>query len=127
MIRAGLMALGLLAVSVVAAQADPVPEGEYRLTRIDGARPGYLATLRIGPGDNIGGRGPCNIFSGPLKKPLPDFRPGALMVTRRACPELADEQRFLDRLRDGRSVSFAGGELTLAVKGADPLVFIPYK
>lgn len=127
MIRLALtLALGL-ASGAPAATAGDIPDGEYQLTRIDGAAPDYLATLRIGPGQRLGGRAPCNIFSAPLKKPLPDFRPGTLMVTRRSCPDLTAEQHFLDRLKHGQSLSFDGTELVLNIRGAAPLIFTPYR
>ena len=68
------------------------------LHALDGEPWTELAELTFPEPGRIAGTGPCNRFSGALDAPYPWFSTGPLMVTRRACPALGAETRFLQAL-----------------------------
>jgi heat shock protein HslJ len=91
--------LGVLLAGCAAAVDAPMAAGpDMALESIDGAAFGGRATIAFGPGDTIGGFGPCNRWSGALLAPLPAFRTGGIVSTEMACDDLAAEGVFLAAL-----------------------------
>lgn len=73
-----------------------------------------IATLTFPEEGRIAGRAPCNSYSGEMRVPYPWFDAEALAVTRRACPDLADEGAFFDALRAASQSEVAGDTLILS-------------
>ncbi len=71
----------------------------------------------------IAGNGPCNAFSGPQTAPYPWIAVGPLTVTRRGCPELAQEQAFLGALGRMTVAIVKEFDLTLSNDAGEELVF----
>lgn len=90
--------LVVLVASPLAAQTDPPDIPAWALTQLDGADPGFEASIALDQPGMVRGRGPCNRFTAPQNAVLPDFRVDAIMSTKMACPHSAAEQQFFDLL-----------------------------
>ncbi|PRY93434.1 heat shock protein HslJ [Hasllibacter halocynthiae] len=97
--------------------------GEWRLETLDGAPLGAQATLSLGPGGALSGRAPCNAFSGRQTAPYPWFEASALAATRRACPALDAEARFLAALEAMTEAEVLGGVLVLRNRDGGEMLF----
>ncbi|MEM9798490.1 MAG: META domain-containing protein [Pseudomonadota bacterium] len=75
------------------------PDTIWTLTEVDGVPYSAEAWLRFPTEGVVQGAGPCNSLTGRQAAPLPWIEITSLAVTRRACPALADEQRFLTGLQ----------------------------
>lgn len=89
----------------------------WPLTLVDGAAPGYTATLALDQRGQVHGRAPCNRYSGSMTGTLPDFRVEAVMSTKMACADMAAEQAFLDLLTRMERAEKGDGVLTLTGDG----------
>jgi heat shock protein HslJ len=73
----------------------------------------------------VTGVAPCNSFSGPYAAEGTALRIGPLAATRRACPDLALEGRFLDGLGRTASARFTAAQMELLdAAGAPLMVFV---
>jgi len=95
----------------------------WQLESIDGAPFMADATLSFPAEGRIQGRGPCNSFSGRQTKPYPWFGTGPLRTTRRACPELSEEQAFLAALRAMTLAEVQGDTLILSDDAGREMIF----
>ena len=89
---------------------------EWKLVSIDGAP--FMATGKIdlsAPGQ-ITGQGPCNRFSASYDGALPDFRPGPVVATRMACPDLDAESAMFAALAQMTRAEVTG-PVTLLLTG----------
>lgn len=102
MIRA--LAVLLTGATMAAADEPPavVPPAylapQWRLVALNGEPVGTRVTIDLSQPGQVSGNAPCNRYAGRYDGTLPDFRPGPLRVTRRACPDLALEQAFFQAL-----------------------------
>lgn len=103
-----LSAPSALAIAVLGLSAC-VPFGEtlasygasgetWVLQEIDGAPFPATATLVFGFGGTISGEAPCNSYRGKNKTPYPWFDVEELAATRKVCPDLLAETKYLDTL-----------------------------
>lgn len=118
-----LSALALL--SACAATADETITGygalgkSYVVTEIDGAPFAARATLSFPAVGRIEGRAPCNTFFGAVTVPYPWIDIGPLATSRMACPDLAEETKFLSALQSMQVAEVNGDLLLLSVPGTD--------
>ena len=81
------------------------------------------ATIRFTAKGRITGEGPCNTYAAAQMAPYPWFRAAKISATRRACPDLPDEQRFFDALGEMTLVEVSGDVLILSAPGGREMVF----
>lgn len=99
------------------------PSEVFTLTEIDGAPVKGDATLSFPQKGQIAGKGPCNRFSAQQTAPLPWVEIGPIAATRMACPELALEARYFDRLRAMTEIERVGPVLLLSNETGQSLTF----
>ena len=87
------------------------------LTEIDGKAFTARATMEFDDAGWIKGQAPCNRYSVKQKAPYPWFEVGPTMVTKMACPDLADENAFFKALT-AMTLSEVGNE-TLILSNDD--------
>jgi heat shock protein HslJ len=87
--------------------------GTYTLGAIDEVSFTARATLVFGPGDQVGGQGPCNRWSADLTSTLPAFQIGPIVATEMACDDLVAEMTFFRSLALMEEASFLDGYLFL--------------
>jgi heat shock protein HslJ len=121
---AGLVAVFLVAGGAMAEVPMAYHAPQWRLLEVNGERFGVDATIDLSTAGQVSGHGPCNIFSGAVQGTLPEFRPGPLRVTRRACPDLKREQIYLDLLSRVVRADVLGGDLLLSTGDGVVLRFI---
>ncbi len=116
-------------LSVLAGCADETvsgyaqPDAVYRLTELDGAPFAASATLRFPSKGQVEGRGPCNSFSGAQSTVYPWFEVQRLVTTRRACPDLAEEQAMLAALQSMTFVEVSGPVMILSNSAGGEMVY----
>lgn len=89
----------------------------WELRELDGTAFTAQATLTFPEPGKIAGQAPCNSYSGKMDAPYPWFDAEQMAVTRRACPELADETTFLAAL-DEMSLSEVSGNTMILTNNA---------
>ncbi|WP_299688742.1 META domain-containing protein [uncultured Tateyamaria sp.] len=95
----------------------------WQLVTLDGAAFDATATLTFPEAGRIAGSAPCNQYFGPMNSTFPGFSAPALAATRRACPALEDEIRFLAALRAVTRAERADDALILSDETGARLVF----
>ena len=96
----------------ISGYADPL--ATYRLLEIDGARFGSSASIAFPEEGKAAGEAPCNRWLADQTAPYPWISLGPIAATRRACPDLADEQIFFESLAEMTLVEVQGGVLILS-------------
>lgn len=117
-------ALCALLATPLAAQSNPPDSPDWPLVWLDGAEPGFAATLNREQDGLLRGRGPCNSYSAAVTGEPPAFKIEAVQSTKMACPDLAAEQRFFDLLPQMTHAGQLDGNLTLTGNG-HVMVFSP--
>jgi heat shock protein HslJ len=102
--------------------AATAADHDWSLILVDGAEPGYPATLSMDQPGQVYGRAPCNRYSGSMIGSLPAFRVETVMSTKMACSDGEAEQKFFDLLSRIDQAEQADGMLTLTGAGHE-LVF----
>ncbi|WP_318527815.1 META domain-containing protein [Defluviimonas sp. WL0050] len=97
--------------------------GSWQLTEIDGVPFPARATLSFPEPGRIAGEAPCNIYSGRMDAPYPWFEAKDLAVTRRACPDLAEETTFFEGLSAMTLSEISGDTLILSTPDGREMVF----
>lgn len=115
----------VLAAGACGAQTGPGDGQIWALQSLDGKPFAARATLDLSVPGRISGRAPCNGFGAELRAELPAFDPGPIRATRRACPELAAENAFLQALKGMSRAEQSGGRLVLTSQDGREMVFIP--
>lgn len=100
-----------------------VPAGNWRLDRMDGTQAGIAAAMRILPGGEIRGQGPCNGFTARAIGRPPALRIVDLNATERSCPALATEMRFFAALAAVDRMMLRDDRLVLTSSSGHRLVF----
>ena len=122
-------ALLLIAMSILGYCKDETVSGHggagatWVLQSIDGTPFAARATLSFPQEGSLAGEAPCNRYSGTQTLPYPWFRAEALITTKRACPDLEAETRYLRALKDMTLVEVAGDTLLLTNEAGREMVF----
>ncbi|WP_297773196.1 META domain-containing protein [uncultured Roseovarius sp.] len=95
----------------------------WTLQSIDGTPFTARATLSFPKEGTLVGEAPCNRYSGAQTLPYPWFRAEALVATKRACPDLEAETRYLRALAEMTLVEVAGDTLLLTNDAGREMVF----
>ncbi|WP_281823375.1 META domain-containing protein [Jannaschia rubra] len=123
--KRALLLLSLLAAcrgdETISGYADPATV--WRLTELDGAPFDARATLTFPAQGKVAGQAPCNTFTATQGVPLPWIEIRDIASTRMACPDLAQETRFLDALRAMTLAEVAGDVLILGTDEGHEMVF----
>ncbi|MEZ5799138.1 MAG: META domain-containing protein [Paracoccaceae bacterium] len=120
------LALGLAAMPVSAHEGHSPfddPGSLWQLIEIDGKPFKAKALLEFPEIGRMAGRAPCNRFSASLWSAYPWFQPGPIAATRSACPDLAEESRFLEALGRMTLAEADGDILILTGDSRDSMVF----
>lgn len=96
---------------------------DWLLIEIDGKPFGARATLNLAAAGKISGQAPCNQYFGEQTAPYPWFSAEKIGATRRACPELDQETRFLSALSEMTLSEVAGDTLILSNEAGSQMVF----
>ena len=122
-------ALLLIAMSLMGYCRDETVSGHggqaatWVLHSIDGTPFAARATLTFPDEGTLAGEAPCNRYSGTQTLPYPWFRVEALTTTKRACPDLEAETRYLRALADMTLVEVADDTLLLTNDAGREMVF----
>lgn len=95
----------------------------WTLVEIDGTPFPARATIRFEDKGKITGDAPCNSYFGSQTAPYPWFSADNIGATRRACPELDSETRFLNALSDMTLSEVAGSTLILSNDSGREMLF----
>ena len=95
----------------------------WQLTELHDARFTAVATLSFPDPGRIQGQAPCNSYGGKMTAPYPWFEIGPIVATRRACPALAEEQRFFQALKTATQSEVSGDTLILRDDAGREMVF----
>lgn len=93
-----LPALAALALTACTAESQDPIGVDWELLAIDGQVVDIPATLTVDATGRIGGKAPCNSFSGQNRGSLPDLDLFGVAATKMACDKLAEEQDFFSAL-----------------------------
>lgn len=119
------LGLALHGVTMTAATTTTYADlaGRYALVEMNGDPFTARAVIELDASGAVHGEGPCNTFGFTQSVAFPAFRPGAIRATRRACPELAAENAFLQALQHMTTAAFDGQTLTLTDEEGHSLAF----
>lgn len=98
---------------------------EWKLIAIDDQPFAARATVDLSEPGRVTGSAPCNRFLGSYEGSLPEFRPGEVMSTRRACPDLEAELQFFDALSSMTRAKVSGpNELTMTGEDGRSMTYL---
>ncbi|MEL7090132.1 MAG: META domain-containing protein [Pseudomonadota bacterium] len=111
----------LLTACAATSSADPTDiAGNWSLTEASGE----TITLEIKEDlEGLSGLAPCNRYFAMVMGKAPDFRPGPIGASKRACPSLDAEQRYFAKLAAVTRASRSGDILTLSGNSGPILTF----
>lgn len=95
----------------------------WQLSALDDDPVTFTAELTFSQPGRVSGRAPCNRFSGNLRAAFPDFRVDRIVSTKRACPELRAERRFIAALSAADRATRDGDQLILSSESGPRLTF----
>lgn len=95
----------------------------WQLSALDDDPVTFTAELTFPQPGRVSGRAPCNRFSGDLRAAFPDFRVDRIVSTKRACPELRAERRFIAALGAADRATRDGDRLILSSESGPRLTF----
>nr|WP_120502596.1 META domain-containing protein [Roseovarius sp. EL26] len=98
-------------------------EATWHLRDIDGEPSQTNATLLFPAPGVVSGSGPCNSYHGQQTAPYPWFEAKNISTTKRACPDLAAEGRYLKSLRAMTLSEIAGDTLILSNDAGREMIF----
>ncbi|MCZ4353204.1 META domain-containing protein [Roseovarius aestuarii] len=96
---------------------------EWQLTQIDGNTYSAPATIRFLPDGNVTGVAPCNRFNAVQTLPYPWFSLENIAITRRACPDLLQEQAMMSALDEMTLAETSPGMLLLSNAAGREMLF----
>jgi len=123
------LALVLAALSALGYCKDETVSGHggegmtWVLRSLDGAPFTARATLAFPEEGEIAGAAPCNRYAGEQTVPYPWFSAERIVSTRRACPDLDAETRYLRALEQMTLAEIAGDTLILSNDAGREMVF----
>ncbi len=95
----------------------------WRLVTLDDVPFTAIATLQFGARGEITGNAPCNRYFGQQSAPYPWFSAQDVGSTRRACPELDEENTYLTALSEMTLSEISGDTLILSNDAGREMVF----
>ena len=95
----------------------------WELQALDGDQFPAGTTLSFPETGKLSGDAPCNSYFGDQIAPYPWFKAERLASTKRACPELQQEQKFLQALAEMSLSEVAGNTLILSNDAGRELIF----
>ncbi|MDA3858075.1 MAG: META domain-containing protein [Roseovarius sp.] len=95
----------------------------WTLQSLDGRPFGARATLIFPEEGQIAGQAPCNSYSGQQTAPYPWFATTGIAATKRACPDLDAETRYLRALAEMTLVEVVGDILILSNDTGREMIF----
>ncbi|MCY4333247.1 MAG: META domain-containing protein [Litoreibacter sp.] len=95
----------------------------FVLESINGAPFPARASIGFPKEGQITGQAPCNSFSATQEVPYPWFKAGPIVSTKRACPDLTQEQLFFDALSRMTLSEVSGPNLILSTAEGDRMEF----
>ena len=117
---AALAAALVLSACMEGGTGGPGLTGEvWALRSIDGVAFDAPATLILQTDGSASGEGPCNRFSGPYGRADGGLQIGPLAATRRACADMAAEDRFFGALEGSFRLRLNDPPGTLTLRRAD--------
>lgn len=104
-----------------------IPLGDYQLLRMGDQDVEANHVTMLLQGDQVGGLGFCNPYSGAQTAPLPKLAIGPIASTRKACGGdlMQLDRTYLAALEGASSASLADGRLTITGTGQE-LVYEPH-
>lgn len=123
------LALVLAAMSILGYCKDETVSGHggaaatWVLRSIDGTPFAARATLTFPEEGTVAGEAPCNRYSGQQTVPYPWFSAARITSTKRACPDLDAETRYLRALGEMTLAEIAGDTLILSNDAGREMVF----
>jgi len=122
-------ALLLIAMSILGYCKDETVSGHggqaatWVLQSIDGTPFETRATLTFPEEGTLAGEAPCNRYSARQTVPYPWFSAERIIATKRACPDLDAENRYLRALERMTLAEIAGDTLILSNDAGREMVF----
>lgn len=122
-LAAALALVAMLCLAPPAARADETALAldllalDWRVTEVDGAAPGWTATLDLGEPGKVSGQAPCNRYFGLLVWTGSSFTVGNLAATKMACLHMQGEAEFLALLQGIETAEQLPGLLILTGGG----------
>ena len=98
-------------------------DGFYLLSTLDGEPYSAKATIDLRVTGTVSGHGPCNAYRTSQTAPYPWLTLGPITATRRACPDLDAEAKFLEALGTMTIVEAANDLLILSNDAGNRMVF----
>jgi len=98
-------------------------DGVYQLSTLDGVPFPAQATIDLRVTGTVSGQAPCNTYRTAQTAPYPWFTLGPIVATRRACPDLDAETRYLTALATMTIVEAANDLLILSNEAGESMVF----
>lgn len=95
----------------------------WKLTSVNGEEFASSAIIEFPQEGKIQGNAPCNTFFGTQSAPYPWFQVEKLAVTKRACPDLKQEEKFLSTLQKMTLAEVSGKVLILSSDHAEEMIF----
>ncbi len=95
----------------------------WQLSELNGARFTARATLEFPEPGELVGQAPCNRYFGTQNAPYPWFKAENIGATRMACPDLGQEQVFLQALTNMTQAEVQGQTLILSNEDGGEMVF----
>ncbi|SFT88311.1 META domain-containing protein [Sedimentitalea nanhaiensis] len=124
--RAGILAV-VLTLASCASRETVAAYGAagriWRLTELDGAAFGAVATLTFPSPGKIAAKTPCASYAAPMSAPYPWFEMGAVSASRTACPDPATDAEFLRALHSMTQSEVTGDVLILSNETGREMVF----
>ncbi|MGR3461978.1 MAG: META domain-containing protein [Roseovarius sp.] len=123
------IALLIVAMSLLGYCQDETVSGydgqdtTWALRSIDGTPFAARATLTFPEEGTLAGEAPCNHYSGQQTVPYPWFSAERIISTKRACPDIEAETRYLRALADMTLAEIAGDTLILSNDAGREMMF----
>lgn len=95
----------------------------FELRMLNGESFTTTATLKLEEDGQVSGSAPCNSYSTTINVPYPWFEIGPIASTRRACPELDQEQAYFNALSSMAFAEVSGPTLVLSNEAGGELLF----
>jgi heat shock protein HslJ len=99
------------------------PDAVWQLSAIGGSPVAPRITIRFPEEGKIAGEAPCNSYTAAQAAPVPWIDIGPIAATRRACPGLALETRYLALLEKMEFVEILGDTMLMTAEDGTELEF----